>query len=1611
MVPRQSPRTAAAVRSHARLSAGARWPSSLRGPLLSMVLLLLCLILLPSGPGVHAGPPIGGAATAPAGPALRAQLDAGLRRWQETKGGPSRATVLLRLRQDTDLTAYAASVHRFRWPAGERMALVELRRDDLAALARNPAVAAISGADPRLPASEQRGSDRPDGWTVGPTIDADTVARAHSAAPWTEGKSAGPASRGGSPSRDRHRKPSQPLGPAALDGWFDVADGHAAREAWALGFRGQGVRVAVIDDAVDFVHPDLQGTWALLPPGHPYAGWPQVFDPEVGMLAASDRLALAEDPQSVPSRRKAIGGLVELYQQDQVQPVAGADTQSACFRPLQYVDDAKPRELAPASCTYKVPAGSKSGRVRFGHHPDPTLMVIGAGEDRVGEWAGILLVDAQRAGVYDTVYVDINNNRDFSDEKPVTQASPLSWRDLSAPADGLPDLAGGLLYWISDGESPFPGSWVWGLEDEVPAAGHVIGLHWVQGSHGTLCGSNIASQGRLGVPSGRRLAFRDLPGDGRPPQVNPGMAPEARLVSIGDVYVGGDALFQAAWRYAVFGHSKDRTDDDLQVVSNSYGWSGVDNDRWDPDSRLIDHYVRRFSPHTLFLTATGNGGPGYGTLTPPSPATGLDIAASTQMGSTGIDSITETGQIPFGDLIPFSNRGPGASGEHGPDLAADGADAAGALPINQVQDGASALATWGGTSRSTPVAAGAAALMVQAFRQVNGRWPTWDEAGALLMGGARFGGYDVFTAGSGVLDAGDSVRAAAGLGGVYALPPSWSAGDYGGRSRPAFANLVAAGRAATVSLTLRNPSDRPVTLRLSGARQELLGSTPQAYTADRRMEDGSGGELPDHLLPIDRGLIPDGTELMVVRGSYPIAQFAPFGDYRDLNVWGLRVYQHRDINGNGRLWSDRDGNGTVTSRLLSDAYLRLGREAAIDAIGAASLPDGGLAARLAWFGPSCPGLNGEPAQPVQDPTGAIALIPDGDCDDVTMLARLSEAGAVGAVVIAEAEAPLRNLDLDDDALPYLMVRAAAGNIVRDRLLAGEQLQVNLRARTERRGLDGQPLVDFEHSEMEPFEFIRMSEEYSPRNSWEVGIHHPLQRWSDGLYLGLAHTGPSAAVTETQFSLRLDYLAYRPWPALTLSRDSITLPARGEASVTAALSLDPASPPGLYQGAIFGDYERGPGDLPVNGPGGYERSERRLVIPVSAAVPVPYDWSGSRGVGAAEIGPDAAELAPVAGYANDRMRGAINWGWRAESGDWRFFFLDLPAAPTGGQLLTRLVWPDRGAERSDIDTRIFGPAADRFPDGDTPVGGEGSQAAGDPAWYGPHTLHRVGASPYLVNGSFWPFQTSSARGEDWVAAPAAAGLHLLALQNVRYDGAAIEQPFRLEVSSARLSPSRIELYGSACESLSVSPEINLGRVSVASFGLAGPPSLERDLGVSQDDPNDPGSASFTRTLTVNLPAAYLGLTIAGRASDDLDLYLRHDADGDGLFTEEETVASSTSASASESVRLDHPVAKGQYLVMVHGYQVTGGRAGFDLQTDLLAGADLKAEGGDAPLGAGQTRQVTVCPPDRLPESIDEARGLLLVGPEAAPSLLQVPIAWRRRRPALLLPLQLRTEALP
>ncbi|GIV84238.1 MAG: hypothetical protein KatS3mg052_1245 [Candidatus Roseilinea sp.] len=340
---------------------------------------------------------------------------------------------------------------------------------------------------------------------------------------------------------------------------------------------------------------------------------------------------------------------------------------------------------------------TKSGVVRVGTHPDNDL------RDFVwGEKVAVLLTDPNTAGVYDTVYVDLDDDYDFRDEKPLRRAdvnNPATYNDMIAYRDlnndGLADISGGMVYFIADGVTPIPVSdWMYGglipgNADLVAFSGSTFDRSY---SHGTQCASNIVGQG---VSNGLLPTFNDLPGTGKPSGAVFGMAPDAKVVNVSDIYYNFDSSILDAYLFTAVGYDGlDQTDpsdsDAIQISTNSYGESDVDNDGWEYAGQVASQVQRLYGPNLQMLFSTGNGASAYGTVAPPSPATGIGVGASTQFGSTGWDSITNTTQIVHSDVIPFSNRGPGARGTNGVDVVAGGAFAAGAEELNYYS-----ISTWG----------------------------------------------------------------------------------------------------------------------------------------------------------------------------------------------------------------------------------------------------------------------------------------------------------------------------------------------------------------------------------------------------------------------------------------------------------------------------------------------------------------------------------------------------------------------------------------------------------------------------------------------------------------------------------------------------------------------------------------------------------------------------------------------------------------------------------------------------------------------------------------------------------------------------------------------------
>ncbi|MEN6430103.1 MAG: S8 family serine peptidase, partial [Coriobacteriales bacterium] len=690
----------------------------------------------------------------------------------------------------------------------------------------------------------------------------------------------------------------------AATGWFDVSPaGHNAQGAWDDGFFGEGVRIAVADDSVDFAHPDLQGTQAVVEdPGSPYQGWPEVFDPFSALLYAYDvyyGTSYVADGATWWSDTSAVITAAD--------PVFGEHT-------------------------YVLPGTSLSGTYHIGYLWEENL---DAWLSPDGQFPAVLVADEHTAGVYDTVYVDVDYAYDFSVQKPCTMASPISYVDYwdseadDYGQDGFADLSGGMVYWIADGDHQPPGFefLIGGSDDSVapPAGGEMVcftGALNLDENHGTLCASNVVGQGMIDGHSdlyqdeGAYPPFKTPVGAGG--GIVQGAAKSGELVAVSDIYWNLFTSTLLAYDYAAFGADYiPDTGDELDIVSNSYGESDDDGDEWDYRSRYITDLNTSFNPYVSFLFSTGNGAPGYGTNAPPTAATAIGVGASTQFGACGgWDSISEADQVNIGDVIPWSNRGPSAAGHTGPAVVADGAYSSGAMALNQGNwDGWCSWIIWGGTSRSCPVAAGNLALVYEAFAEVNGRYPTYSEARSLLMSGARDLDYDTTVQGAGMIDSGRSVDVILGQAGVSLSPSVWYPGDYRGTEYESYVDLVHPGETVTDSFSIKNNGSAPVDVSIADSWHQVSAVVTMSVTLDGTRESGYDFDRPDYLRDLTSLVDTYDPDLMVIKASEPFSDFAPTGEFTTgattHNKVRLLAYNWKDQNSDANLWTDTNDSGYV----------------------------------------------------------------------------------------------------------------------------------------------------------------------------------------------------------------------------------------------------------------------------------------------------------------------------------------------------------------------------------------------------------------------------------------------------------------------------------------------------------------------------------------------------------------------------------------------------------------------------------------------------------------------------------------------------------------------------
>jgi len=437
-----------------------------------------------------------------------------------------------------------------------------------------------------------------------------------------------------------------------------------------FGLTGEGVTIAIVDTGTDYAHPDLIDAldYVSLPGG---GREPLVLDADESQVLTFVTFT-------------AVGGYI---------PTIG-------HKPVLYY----PYKLTLPALTmnYKVgsiptgPAGYKFG------------MTYESGVPTAFYRVGVLLTDPTTSGDYDTAYVDLNNNKDFTDDAAISYwGDRVTRRDMNA--DGFPDytigVLGGFFYdtllWFGANARFYPG---W------DRTGQIMSIFYDYGGHGTNTAGNAASRGvtTFNIPTVGPIKLQ-------------GIAPKAKILAAKAIWFGNTEpamLWASGFDVNANGKFYYTGSKRADIISNSWGVSsqiydefgfGYDFESMFENGLATPGFLDPNFPGAIIVHAAGNGGFGYGTITAPGSASMvITVGASTSFHTVGY----QFGNSPYGkvdDVISWSARAPTPVGEIKPDVMNVGAFS---FDIAGIFRGA--WTTFSGTSQSTPLTAGVVALMLEA---------------------------------------------------------------------------------------------------------------------------------------------------------------------------------------------------------------------------------------------------------------------------------------------------------------------------------------------------------------------------------------------------------------------------------------------------------------------------------------------------------------------------------------------------------------------------------------------------------------------------------------------------------------------------------------------------------------------------------------------------------------------------------------------------------------------------------------------------------------------------------------------------------------------------------
>lgn len=474
-----------------------------------------------------------------------------------------------------------------------------------------------------------------------------------------------------------------------------------------------------------------------------------------------------------------------------------------------------------------------------------------------------------------------------------------------------PDISGGMVYFIGNGETPIPYSDIitdrsGTIEDNrIPGNGELVAF-FGEFDLDSVQGTEVAT-GISGVGAGI---------DGNNIRLIRGTAPNSKLIAAR----GGNPF--EAWYFAVEGYDGDiGTGDDAQIIAVTTSYP-VDESGWDVYSKAASYIGEYYGQgKTCFVAGVGDAGFGYGTAGSPAASkavitTGVGTQFDYRNYNPGAPTLlnrvyADSGPSPMhGDVLPSSARGPNMLGNPEPDVITAGAFLFGSTPLNSDQDaltpseldwygGQWAWDLWSGSALSSASAAGMLALIYDAYKQANGVFPNIETARSLLRSGADNMNYDILTQGAGYINADRSTQLAANLDGLYLDQTYWVPGEYRGVKYDGFVRLMHPGDEDTQSFSIENKNPaNDATIEIDDLVYSKFGSYEIPINITKTYDDK---EIPA-VVNIEP-YIAIGTELLKV--TITSERKAEMGDYMG------ELFDWTDVDEDGKLEFPAEQNRMV----------------------------------------------------------------------------------------------------------------------------------------------------------------------------------------------------------------------------------------------------------------------------------------------------------------------------------------------------------------------------------------------------------------------------------------------------------------------------------------------------------------------------------------------------------------------------------------------------------------------------------------------------------------------------------------------------------------------------